>query len=491
MLTMAESISSNDKLLTPVDQRLLEIQNGERTALGLPPLNWNPVLAEHAQSYANQLAVTGQLAHAPREGRGIERENLSKGLIGWGPDQFTRSWLAEKEHFRPGIFPNVSDTGNWYDVGHYSQLIWPETTDVGCGTANGGGFSWLVCRYSPGGNRDGKPVGSMRDICPQRDPGLAWNGGTVTITCTPVFFAAGGSEGTTTITFEGRPSIALPATPSRPTIYQWIDVKTGKPVPSVPLSGRNLGGGEGAGIARMEGYNPQAVHAFNPKTGQNFAKLHDGRWIDVKTGKEVPTAPLSGQNLWGGWGAGIVQMEGYDPQASHAFNPKTGESFAKVPIEQTQAAATPDHFEGSSVPYTPATANPSVVPQALDGSDEITRVGRKEIERLHAEGLEAIKEFSRAKLKKDSAAAQKAYDRVQGILDEIVGPWRYAKGGAAPKEAIQAVWNLDDELRKAGGDSWKSAESGKSATTDEAFQPAKADYTPPAETRPDEDPPLN
>jgi uncharacterized protein YkwD len=139
--------------------RLLALHNMERAAVGAPPLRWNPVLAEHALAYANELGRTGQLRHSSREGRGIERENLSKGLPGWGPDQFMRSWIAEKRSFVAGLFPNVSRTGNWYDVGHYSQMIWPTTTDVGCAIARARAFAWLVCRYSPGGNKDGKPVG--------------------------------------------------------------------------------------------------------------------------------------------------------------------------------------------------------------------------------------------------------------------------------------------------------------------------------------------
>lgn len=142
----------------PFAARLLELHNSERAAVGAPPLQWNGTLAEHAQQYANELARTGQLAHAPREGR-TERENVSQGRGGWSADKLARNWIAEKRNFVAGTFPNVSRTGNWYDVGHYSQIIWPTTVAVGCGMASGRGGSWLVCRYSPGGNRDGRPVG--------------------------------------------------------------------------------------------------------------------------------------------------------------------------------------------------------------------------------------------------------------------------------------------------------------------------------------------
>ena len=64
----------------------------------------------------------------------------------------------ERRSFRPGIFPAVC-TGDWSRCAHYTQVIWPTTTDVGCGKARGGGFEWFVCRYSPGGNKDGRPVG--------------------------------------------------------------------------------------------------------------------------------------------------------------------------------------------------------------------------------------------------------------------------------------------------------------------------------------------
>jgi hypothetical protein len=155
---LGEPLSALPYQLSPFDARLLAIQNQERAAYHLQPLRWNPKLANDATAWAQQLAVTHQLVHAPREGRGIERENLQQGRIGWGPDRMLQNWLDEKRYFHPGIFPNVC-AGDWSQCAHYTQVIWPTTTDVGCGMVNGGGFSWLVCRYSPGGNKDGKPVG--------------------------------------------------------------------------------------------------------------------------------------------------------------------------------------------------------------------------------------------------------------------------------------------------------------------------------------------
>jgi hypothetical protein len=76
----------------------------------------------------------------------------------FGPEQMVGSWLAEKRYFRPGLFPNVSATGNWLDVSHYTQMVWRGTTHVGCAIHRSARWDFLICRYSPPGNKDGKPV---------------------------------------------------------------------------------------------------------------------------------------------------------------------------------------------------------------------------------------------------------------------------------------------------------------------------------------------
>lgn len=52
----------------------------------------------------------------------------------------------------------MSRSGPWSTVGHYTQMIWPTTTHVGCAIANGVRFDVLVCRYAPAGNIDGRRV---------------------------------------------------------------------------------------------------------------------------------------------------------------------------------------------------------------------------------------------------------------------------------------------------------------------------------------------
>jgi hypothetical protein len=67
-------------------------------------------------------------------------------------DQMLGSWAKEGRWFKPGIFPNVSRSGDWSRVGHYTQMIWRGTTRVGCALRSSARYDYLVCRYGPAGN---------------------------------------------------------------------------------------------------------------------------------------------------------------------------------------------------------------------------------------------------------------------------------------------------------------------------------------------------
>ena len=66
--------------------------------------------------------------------------------------------VEEVRYFHTGQFPDVSSTGRWSDVGHYTQLIWRGTQQVGCAVGQGRANDILVCRYWPAGNVMGQPV---------------------------------------------------------------------------------------------------------------------------------------------------------------------------------------------------------------------------------------------------------------------------------------------------------------------------------------------
>lgn len=143
-----------------VAERLLAAHNAERARVGAPPLEWDSTLAAHAAGYGPVLARLGALVHSPREGRPGERENLAKAWHGtMTPEQLVGMWTDEKKLMEPGsgLFPATSRTGRWEDIAHYTQMVWPTTTRVGCAIYSVD-WDYLICRYSPPGNIDGKPI---------------------------------------------------------------------------------------------------------------------------------------------------------------------------------------------------------------------------------------------------------------------------------------------------------------------------------------------
>jgi Cysteine-rich secretory protein family len=64
--------------------------------------------------------------------------------------QLVGIWGNEQQYFVDGTFPDVSTTGNWEDVGHYSQMVWRNTTEVGGGPATGqASISWCATIIPP------------------------------------------------------------------------------------------------------------------------------------------------------------------------------------------------------------------------------------------------------------------------------------------------------------------------------------------------------
>jgi hypothetical protein len=142
----------------PLAARLLAVHNAERLAVGHTPLQWDDRLAADAASYGPVLASIGRLVHSPREARPGQSENLAMATRGTlSAEQLAGLWTREKRLLQPGLFPSVSRTGNWADVAHYTQMVWPGTTRVGC-AIHSASMDILICRYSPKGNIDGKPV---------------------------------------------------------------------------------------------------------------------------------------------------------------------------------------------------------------------------------------------------------------------------------------------------------------------------------------------
>src|SRR5687768_8480833 len=127
--------------------RILATHNEERARLGIAPLRWSPALEANAGQWAAHLATLNVLEHD--NSLDVEGENLWRGSKdAYTPEDMVLLWIDERVAFRNGVFPDVSKSGQWEDVGHYTQVIWRNTAMVGCAlTTAGGEDEVLVCRY--------------------------------------------------------------------------------------------------------------------------------------------------------------------------------------------------------------------------------------------------------------------------------------------------------------------------------------------------------
>jgi uncharacterized protein YkwD len=121
------------------------VRCGVETDPAIPALSWSATVASVAQAYADQLASAGcDLVHSD----GPYGENLMAGSGQYPPEEVVAAWVSEVSCFQYGPFDSCSCT-----CGHYTQVVWRESTELGCGvgSCSGGGQVW-VCNYDPPGN---------------------------------------------------------------------------------------------------------------------------------------------------------------------------------------------------------------------------------------------------------------------------------------------------------------------------------------------------
>jgi pathogenesis-related protein 1 len=135
--------------------RIRALHNQYRVEVGTPALQWNASLQASAQKWADHMLTTGARDHDPSI-KGKIGENLYwSNSEAWGrpaatldPAAAARSWYTEK-----------GSLGK-----HYTQMVWRNTTKVGCGVATKSEKQGnterkqqvVVCRYSPMGNVAGQ-----------------------------------------------------------------------------------------------------------------------------------------------------------------------------------------------------------------------------------------------------------------------------------------------------------------------------------------------
>ena len=123
---------------------MLAAHNAVRARVGVEPLVWSGKLAERARDWAETLLAREQFAHRPNSPFG---ENLFE-IDGAPatPEQVLDAWASEARDY------DYRSNRCRAVCGHYTQIVWRGTREIGCAVAHDRNREVWVCNYDPPGN---------------------------------------------------------------------------------------------------------------------------------------------------------------------------------------------------------------------------------------------------------------------------------------------------------------------------------------------------
>lgn len=148
-------------------QGMLETHNQVRASVGVNPLTWSSNMSSYAQEWANHLANENNCQMQHRSAAGANTLQVGENIYWASPltiisngvtstqeqaitaTQVANDWASEKAYY--DYASNTCASGQ--QCGHYTQMVWNTTLEVGCGKAicPDKGQIW-VCNYNPPGN---------------------------------------------------------------------------------------------------------------------------------------------------------------------------------------------------------------------------------------------------------------------------------------------------------------------------------------------------
>ncbi|XP_050965402.1 uncharacterized protein glipr2 [Labeo rohita] len=159
-------VRSSLKADSNFEAEFLQTHNAYRKQHGAPPLTINKNLCRSAQEWAEHLLSIRTLMHSNGEyGENVYYawSSANKKLTG---HEAVESWYSEIKDY------NFSRPGFTSKTGHFTQVVWKDTKEVGVGVATDGNTTFVVGQYLPAGNisnagyfeRNVLPAGSKVDF---------------------------------------------------------------------------------------------------------------------------------------------------------------------------------------------------------------------------------------------------------------------------------------------------------------------------------------
>ena len=136
----------------------LKVHNDARAAVGAQSLVWSKTLEADALEWAITMAKKDDMYHSSNESRTGQGENLYM-YSGFSSDtpagDGSTAWYNEIDDYTYSVIGSPENANVM--IGHYTQMIWSSTTEVGIGKAtSASGREFVAARYSPPGNYIGE-----------------------------------------------------------------------------------------------------------------------------------------------------------------------------------------------------------------------------------------------------------------------------------------------------------------------------------------------
>ena len=130
-------------------QDMLDAHNRYRAIHGSPPLRRNAAAEQSAQAYAEKLLRTRRFEHGDFNGYGqnLGYQRKFDSPVTLNGYEATSWWYDEIRNY------NFADPSKSGYTGHFEQVVWASTREIGVGVASDGQTIYFVAHYYPPGRK--------------------------------------------------------------------------------------------------------------------------------------------------------------------------------------------------------------------------------------------------------------------------------------------------------------------------------------------------
>jgi len=183
---MANIVSKHNELRQRVAEGS-ETNGDQPMASDMMKVTWNEELAAVAQRWADQCTFGHDDDRNKCDGTYVGQNAYSS----WNSQQFTQAEvMTDAVNSVQAWYDEVADPGFSntdinpfvfsYGAGHYTQVVWAETTEIGCGLVYYDDDGWyatlIICNYAVGGNMQGGTMYTVGAPCSNCPAGTSCDG---------------------------------------------------------------------------------------------------------------------------------------------------------------------------------------------------------------------------------------------------------------------------------------------------------------------------